>query len=319
MKNLQENTEEVKSGPNLTEYLRSRGIDKIVYNLLIFTIVLFIIVIMVTFFNVVFLIQAHSWIAHKVRTISGVDLGLANVFSLLFLSLLFLLPVWSLVLSFLPIPQKNRNLKRAFTLFVIAVIMLGIYVFSLNVYFDPNTGEPVKYYSHNTDGTYSFFSASGYHPVTGEKLELITKEVVIQHLGRDGKAPQKPVAKESAKEVPAEDVLDLHNTVFHNKSDRTLIVCINRPLADKMLLIKLAPGEAKQVGLVEGKHIFAVVNSDGASYAFPHSALEVENFFKPPEVKINDHNTKAHNRYYLTIFPRENKVEINGNRAINIY
>lgn len=44
--------------------------------------------------------------------------------------------------------------------------------------FDPKTGEARVWYSRNNRGGYEFFDAPGFHPRTGEKLALFTKEVM---------------------------------------------------------------------------------------------------------------------------------------------
>lgn len=48
------------------------------------------------------------------------------------------------------------------------------------MFFDPITGQPLKWYYKADDGSYEFFSSPGYHTMTGKKLEPVTSEIVAQ-------------------------------------------------------------------------------------------------------------------------------------------
>ncbi len=47
-------------------------------------------------------------------------------------------------------------------------------------FFDPRTGEPVIWFYRDAQGTIELFDLMGFHPLTGEELTPITKEVVAQ-------------------------------------------------------------------------------------------------------------------------------------------
>lgn len=48
------------------------------------------------------------------------------------------------------------------------------------IFFDPVTGSPKVWYWRDGAGNYEFFDNLGFHPVTGERLEPVTKEVVTE-------------------------------------------------------------------------------------------------------------------------------------------
>jgi|GEM_PF-3769027 len=48
------------------------------------------------------------------------------------------------------------------------------------MFFDPITGQPLKWYYKADDGSYEFFSSPGYHTLTGKKLEPVTPEIAVR-------------------------------------------------------------------------------------------------------------------------------------------
>jgi len=50
-------------------------------------------------------------------------------------------------------------------------------------YFDPKTGEPLKFYSLRPNGAYYIVSDSGYDPKTGDKLKAVTREISLKMNG----------------------------------------------------------------------------------------------------------------------------------------
>jgi len=68
------------------------------------------------------------------------------------------------------------------------------------VFFNPITGEAQIWYHRYPDGTVEFYDRPGYHPVTGDPLEAVTKQIVSDWRAHAsvGKAP----AAEAAKPLP---------------------------------------------------------------------------------------------------------------------
>ena len=48
------------------------------------------------------------------------------------------------------------------------------------IFFNPITGEPQVWYYHYPDGSFEFYDKPGYHPITGEPLKPITKQVYFE-------------------------------------------------------------------------------------------------------------------------------------------
>ncbi len=60
------------------------------------------------------------------------------------------------------------------------------------VFFDPRNGEPRAWYWRAENGGYEFYDNPGFQPQTGEKLEIVTREIVDRWKERPGnKAPQR--------------------------------------------------------------------------------------------------------------------------------
>ena len=63
------------------------------------------------------------------------------------------------------------------------------------IFFNPITGEAQAWYYKYPDGTVEFFDKPGYHPISGESLEPITKQVLFEWRDSQAKkAPRKPEA-----------------------------------------------------------------------------------------------------------------------------
>jgi len=151
-----------------------------------------------------------NWLYAQVRTLTGLDMFLVKGISFLLLALVFGTPLFSLAWSFLPIPQKNKKRKRFILLSVLAVLFFSAYFTFKNVYFNSETGMPMKYYSVGPSGEYKFYSAEGYDPVTGDKLKKVDKETVIKYL-KSSSAPKiiEPKSKkESVKNIHSPRIIE---------------------------------------------------------------------------------------------------------------
>ncbi|MGE5426109.1 MAG: hypothetical protein ACM3PZ_03475 [Bacillota bacterium] len=100
------------------------------------------------------------------------------------LAVLALLPAGDMLKSFSSLPQREKRTYRALTFLVIGSIFGLMYALqSDDVYFDPNTGKPMKYYSVSPEGTFTFFSSPGYDPLTGNKLMPVTQDIILRSRG----------------------------------------------------------------------------------------------------------------------------------------
>ena len=88
-------------------------------------------------------------------------------------------------------------------LIAFALLCFASCFLSKNVFFNPNTGAPLKYYSITPDGEYKFYSSGGFDPVTGDTLKIVTKEIVLKYLKPPKPdVPKSPEIKGSLNYVP---------------------------------------------------------------------------------------------------------------------
>lgn len=123
--------------------------------------------------------------------------GVAAIFTAIFVAL----PLGLIFLSFSPIPQKNKGLYRATLFLLIAAFFFMAYFGGKDTYFNPKTGEVIKYYSIRPNGEYLFFSEPGFDPVTGDKLLPVTKTIIIRSKGWY-KEPPKPYQAPARQKAP---------------------------------------------------------------------------------------------------------------------
>lgn len=169
--------------------------SKLLRRVLIGVIALAIFIVLMATGQILFILQIFGWIENKVRVTTGLDMLLVKGITAILMSIILILPIGGFILSFFPVPQKNKKIKR-FTVFAIfALLFFAVYLSSTNVYFNPNTGQPLKYYSITTNGEYNFYSSNGYDPVTGDKLLPVNKEVVAQHLNNKSETNPKSTEK----------------------------------------------------------------------------------------------------------------------------
>lgn len=209
-----------------------------------------------------------NWLENIARTVTGLDAMLAKAIAFLLMALLFGTPLSGFVWSFLPIPQKHKKRKRFIFLAVLGVMFFGAYFASQNVYFNPNTGEPVKYYSIGPDGKYKFSSSKGYDPVTGEKLKPVTKEVTAKNYS--GESTDGLTKKDDSRflaegKIDSPQMYEKKYTVeFSNKQKRGIFFCFTRG-HDGLKgtdVIFVPAGETVGVSLTEGRHLLAFLDTE---------------------------------------------------------
>lgn len=165
------------------------NLSKVVRQIVIAVIVLILFAVLFATGQIIFLIQIFAWIETKVRAFTGLDTLLAKGLAALIMGGLLALPLWTFFFSFLPIPQKNKKEKRFAVMAIFALMFIASFFASQRVYFNPDSGKPMKYYSIAPDGEYKFYSSDGYDPVTGDKLQPVTKEIAVKHASKK-KAPK---------------------------------------------------------------------------------------------------------------------------------
>jgi hypothetical protein len=173
----------MKKLENITEN-EGFNLSKVVRQIVITVIVIILFAILFATGQILFLIQIFTWIESQVRAFTGLDSLLAKAISVLIMGVLLALPLWAFIFSFLPVPQKNKRGKRLIVMSVFALMFVASFFASKQVYFNPDSGKPMKYYSISPEGEYKFSTSDGYDPVTGDKLQPITKDIVIKHLDK---------------------------------------------------------------------------------------------------------------------------------------
>lgn len=64
-------------------------------------------------------------------------------------------------------------------------------------FFNPITGEPQVWYYQDPDGTYDFFDKPGYHPITGDPLKPVTKQIYFEWREKTKIKPVSGLSQES--------------------------------------------------------------------------------------------------------------------------
>lgn len=197
MKELNDFLQNLEKGESLTD------LGKKIMKVIVVVLVAFVLLI---FAQIGIFLGMFNWFESVVRATTGLDAMLAKAIAFLLLALLFGTQLGGFIWSFLPVPQKNKKRKRFILLAVLGVMFFGAYFASKNVYFDPKTGEPVKYYSVGPDGEYKFSSSDGYDPVTGEELKPVTSEM-FKKIREAEKAASEQKLIEAAKLEEAERII----------------------------------------------------------------------------------------------------------------
>jgi flagellar biosynthesis GTPase FlhF len=73
------------------------------------------------------------------------------------------------------------------------------------VFFDPLSGQPKIWYVRSNDGSWEFYDNKGFHPLTGEELQIVTREALARWKSEaDDERRRKAEAEERAKAMAAE-------------------------------------------------------------------------------------------------------------------
>lgn len=227
--------------------------SSILRTLVVAAIFLVIFLILIVTGQFIFLFQVFGWIQHQVRIYTGADMLIANGISAVLMAIIFALPIWGFLRSFLPLPQKHRKIYRLSTFICFALFFFALYFSSQNVFFNPDNGEPLKYYSVASNGQYKFYSSGGYDHLTGDALKKVTKEIVLKYLSQ------------SSDEFSMEANLSSYSGTINNLTTKTICFFIAPNLnSNNLSMVKLIPPQTKMaISLTEGTHSFALLNADG--------------------------------------------------------
>lgn len=191
--------------------------------------------------------------------------------------------------SFLPLPQKNKNLYRAIFFVSLAVIFFGAYLLAPEVYFDRKTGQPVKYYSLRSDGTYKVFSDSGFDPETGDTLKPVTKEVIKKIMEQRGN-------NSSTK-----------NGMVINQFSGTIFFAVSEGKksfnGNFRNIFKILPEDTLFIDLSEGTHYFTIFDIDGRNLHYVET-VNIERKGYEGYIKLGDeYNSISYSLVYIFKIP----------------
>jgi len=294
--------------PEKVDFDSSKLIKKIIIAVICFVVF----IVLLATGNVIFLLQVFGWLENQVRVLTGLDTLIVKGIVALLMSLLFILPIGGFIWSFFPVPQKNKKTKRFTVMAIFAVIFFASYLSSRNVFFSPETGEPLKYYSLAFDGGYNFYSSEGYDPLTGDKLIPISKDVIAKYMEK-----KSGINKDTVGGLESE--LKTYPVVFINQTGQSIFLCISTRLNIKESIVTrvIFQGDGLRLELLEGKHLFSCLSASGEGIKFLLDSLDIElesadhkremngEYIQFLAVEINSVRFCTTDIYILNVFPRE--------------
>jgi hypothetical protein len=87
-------------------------------------------------------------------------------------------------------------------------------------FFNPITGETQVWFYQYPDGKYEFYDKPGYHPITGDQLKPVTKQVYFEWRDKEKSQQEKtePAAAPAPEENPTNTQTDTRNTTLEENS-----------------------------------------------------------------------------------------------------
>lgn len=263
--------------------------------------------------------MTQGWLFNTI----GLEGDLAKSFTALILAIITYFSASKLVIAFLPLPQKNKNRNRAILFLILAVIFFISYLVSPNVYFDKETGKPIKYYSIDPNGDYKFFSFEGFDPQTGDSLKPVTKEIIAKSKEKTKKYKNFATLDQASLQSSGDSIW-LYKGSIANESESTVIFFLakknyNKTKKNFEIVHTIRPDEAVFINLEEGTHFFVVFNLDYEAVKYNYSA-DFNKIVLPGSILFN--NKKYHysdvysfqvlpNRWSLTLKDRKISYKIN--------
>lgn len=268
---------------------------KIIKTIIAAIIILTIFLLLIFTGQIIFFFQIFGWLQHQVRNFTGADMLVANGIAALLVAIISVIPFWAFLKSFLPLPQEHKKLYRITSLVFLAMIFFSLYFSSQNVFFNPDTGEPLKYYSIAPDGKYKFYSSGGYDAVTGDTLKKVAKDIILSYLKQTKGNPkfEKGAESEKSAEIGVEKLFHTYRGKIINQTNATIIFATSTDLVpaapsryrkvstlnlsdkppDLNIIKVIRPDNSAILDLVEGKHYFALFNVNGENI-FPNTIKE---------------------------------------------
>lgn len=225
--------------------------------LIVATILLVVFLALIITGQFIFLFQVFGWIQHQVRIYTGADMLIANGISAILMAIIFALPIWGFIKSFLPFPQKHKKIHRVSTFVCFALFFFALYFSSQDVFFNPDNGEPLKYYATAPNGEYKFYSSGGYDPITGDTLRRVTREIVVNYFNQAS-------SESNPGGSSIETILNSYPGSISNLTPKTICLFIAPRLnSNNLSIVKLIHPHSKIIiSLTEGTHSFALLNTD---------------------------------------------------------
>ena len=153
---------------------------KIIKFILIFIIVVGIFTALITGANICWFWSVFNWLQNLIHVTTGFDALIAKALASIILAAVVMLPIGKVILSFSPIPQKNKRMYRSIVFVVMFLFFLLSFLGSRDTYFNVKTGKALKYYSVLPNGEYRVYSEPGFDPLTGQKLKEVTGEIALK-------------------------------------------------------------------------------------------------------------------------------------------
>lgn len=338
----------------LKKFLEKDGFDysKLIKKIVIALLFVVIFIILLATGQILFLLQIFGWLESQVRALTGLDTLIVKGIATLLMALILILPIGGFIFSFFPFPQKNKKSKRLIVLTIFALLCFASYFSSKNVFFDSATGSPLKYYSISPTGEYKFYSSNGFDPITGDKLQPISKEIVVKYINLNSKEKAVTISDNlgsatrsngSKSLLGAANYANSYPVKFVNKTGMKIFLCIGTNLDQTgPFLIKLIPaGESAVISLMEGRHIFGYMDTSGICYGWlddngwldgrgeileetgPRRSLSDDISNKPKEfiyfmVTINSQDYTMYRTFYLNVLPDDDmSINLRKNHVTN--
>jgi len=250
-------------GKNGSAPKNDTNLPRIVKTIIVAIILLVLLLILIATGQLLFFYQMFGWIQYRIRGLTGSDMLIANAITAILMAIILTFPFWGFLRSFLPFPQKHKKLYRASAFLIFAIFMVAAYFFSQDVFFDANTGEPMKYYTISPNGQYRFNSSGGYDYTTGDTFKVVTRDVVLEYLAQEDKTPNTEDKKLPINNI--EKSLFSYQGQIENSTHKTVCLMIAPHLnSDDLALFRtIPPKKSLIISLVEGTHLCTILNADG--------------------------------------------------------
>jgi|GEM_PF-6700451 hypothetical protein len=273
-------------------------------------IVSIVVVVLICFAQIEVFVVILNWLQSEVRLMTGLDAFLAKGIALILMAFVFGTPLGGSIWSFSPIPQKNKKRKRFVFLSALAALFFIIFFTSKDVYFNPETGKPIKYYSISPDGGYKISSSDGYNSITGEKLKLVNKKIATEnYLGKSAQILTK--GKTDGQGMYEEKYV----VKFSNEQKRGIFFCFTEGHdgLSGATVIFIPTGKTISVSLTEGQHLIAFIDTEFNEHGVrDEGKILAKSHFTQDSIgklylKIGNHNKLIYQKFLLQVLAEKNQ------------